>query len=44
MPPPLTPLIDGGIAFQKHDQGHVDTPNWPTFIEFASHYFHAPGR
>ncbi len=43
MPPPLTPLIDGDIAFRQHDQGHVDAPNWPTFIEFARHYFKSPG-
>jgi len=43
MPPPLTPLIDGDIAFRQHDQGHVDTPNWSTFIEFASRYFKSPG-
>ena len=43
MPPPLTPLIDGDIAFRQHDQGHVDAPNWPTFIEFAGHYFKSPG-
>jgi hypothetical protein len=43
MPPPLTPLIDGDIAFRQHDQGHTDAPNWPTFIEFAGHYFRSPG-
>jgi hypothetical protein len=43
MPPPLTPLIDGDIAFRQHDQGHVDAPNWPTFIEFAGRYFKSPG-
>jgi hypothetical protein len=32
MPPPLTPLIDGDIAFRQHDGGHTDGPNWPTFI------------
>jgi hypothetical protein len=39
MPPPLTPLIDGDIAFRQHDQGHTDAPNWATFIEFCGHYF-----
>ena len=39
MPPPLTPLIDGDIAFRQHDQGHTDAPNWPTFIEFLRRYF-----
>ena len=43
MPPPLTPLIDGDIAFRQHDQGHVDAPNWSTFIEFCGHYFKTPG-
>ncbi len=43
MPPPLTPLIDGDIAFRQHDQGHTDGPNWTTFIEFAGHYFKSPG-
>jgi hypothetical protein len=43
MPPPLTPLIDGDIAFRQHDQGHTDGPNWPTFLEFCGHYFKSPG-
>jgi hypothetical protein len=43
MPPPLTPLIDGDIAFRQHDGGHQDGPNWPTFIEHCTHYFKSPG-
>jgi hypothetical protein len=43
MPPPNTALIDGDIAFRQHDGGHVDEPNWPTFIEFAGRYFKSPG-
>jgi hypothetical protein len=43
MPAPLTPLIDGDIAFRQHDQGHTDAPNWSTFIQFASRYFKSPG-
>jgi len=43
MPPPLTPLVDGDIAFRQHDQGHTDAPNWPTFIEFCDRYFRSPG-
>jgi hypothetical protein len=43
MPPPLTPLIDGDIAFRQHDQGHTDAPNWSTFIEFCGHYFKSGG-
>lgn len=42
MPPPLTPLVDGDIAFRQHDQGHIDAPNWPTFIAFAARYFTPP--
>ena len=43
MPPPLTPLVDGDIAFRQHDQGHTDAPNWSTFIGFAGRYFKSPG-
>jgi hypothetical protein len=43
LPPPLTPLVDGDIAFRQHDQGHTDAPNWSTFIEFCRRYFKAPG-
>jgi hypothetical protein len=43
MPPPLTPLIDGDIAFRQHDLGHTDAPNWSTFIEFCGRYFKSPG-
>jgi hypothetical protein len=41
-PPIETPLIDGDIAFRQHTGGHTPVPNWPTFIEFASRYLHAP--
>ena len=43
IPPPLTTLIDGDIAFRQHDQGHIDGPNWSTFIEHTRHYFKSPG-
>ncbi len=43
MPPPLTPLIDGDIAFRQHDKGHTDGPNWPTFMEFLGRHFKSPG-
>ena len=36
-----TPLIDGDLAFRQHSGGHTPTPNWPTFITFASRYLHA---
>lgn len=38
-----TSLIDGDIAFRRHRGGHTDVPNWPAFLEFASHYFKGPG-
>ncbi len=41
-PPIETPLIDGDIAFRQHSGGHTPGPNWPTFLEFASRYLHAP--
>lgn len=37
-----TPLIDGDIAFRQHTGGHTPAPNWPTFLEFADRYLHAP--
>jgi len=43
VPPVGTPLIDGDIAFRQHDQGHVDGPNWSTFIEHTRRYFKSPG-
>ena len=41
-PPIETALISGGLAFRQHSGGHTPAPNWPTFIEFASRYLHAP--
>jgi len=41
-PPMETPLIDGDVAFRQHSGGHTPTPNWPTFITFASRYLSAP--
>jgi hypothetical protein len=41
-PPIETPLIEGDVAFRQHTGGHTPVPNWPTFIEFASRYLHAP--
>ena len=40
-PPIETGLIDGDVAFRQHSGGHTPTPNWPTFIEFATRYLHA---
>lgn len=38
-----TALISGDLAFRAHSGGHTPAPNWPTFLDFASHYLHAPG-
>ena len=40
-PPMGTPLIQGDLAYREHEGGHVQGPNWPTFLEFASRYLHA---
>ena len=38
-PPVETPLINGECAYREHNSGHTDGPNWPTFVEFCSHYW-----
>jgi hypothetical protein len=37
-----TALIEGDLAFRQHSDGHTPVPNWPAFLQFASHYLHAP--
>ena len=34
----------GNVAFRQHSQGHVQTPNWPYFIEFAGRFLKAPEK
>jgi hypothetical protein len=41
-PPIETALVEGDLAFRQHRYGHTPAPNWPAFLEFASHYLHAP--
>jgi hypothetical protein len=41
-PPIETALISGDLAFRQHSGGHTPGPNWPTFLDFASRYLHAP--
>jgi hypothetical protein len=41
-PPIETPLIDGDIAFRQHSGGHTPSPNWPTFLTFATRYLKTP--
>jgi len=36
MPPVLTGLLDGELAWRQHDGGHTDGPNVKYFIEWAS--------
>jgi hypothetical protein len=39
MPTIGTSLVAGGLAFRQHDGGHTDGPNWPAFLQFASHHY-----
>ena len=41
-PPIETALISGDLGFRQHTGGHTPAPNWPTFLDFASRYMHAP--
>jgi hypothetical protein len=41
-PPIETALVDGDIAFRQHNGGHTPSPNWPTFLTFASRYIKRP--
>ena len=43
-PPIETPLISGDLGFRQHTGGHTPAPNWPTFLDFASRYLHAPSQ
>ncbi|HEX8712711.1 MAG TPA: acetylxylan esterase, partial [Terracidiphilus sp.] len=40
-PPAETTLITGDLGFRQHPYGHTPQPNWPYFLDFANHYFHA---
>jgi hypothetical protein len=47
MPPVLTGLLDGELAWRQHDGGHTDAPNFQYFIPWASQlmkYQAVPGR
>ncbi len=35
MPPVLTGLLDGALAWRQHDGGHTDAPNFQYFIPWA---------
>ncbi|HMP94314.1 MAG TPA: hypothetical protein PKD90_15650, partial [Phnomibacter sp.] len=36
MPPMLTGLLDGQLAWRQHDGGHTDAPNFKFFIPWAN--------
>jgi hypothetical protein len=38
MPPVLTGLLDGELAWRQHDGGHTDAPNFKFFIPWASKF------
>ena len=38
MPPVLTGLLDGELAWRQHDGGHTDAPNFQYFIPWASKF------
>jgi hypothetical protein len=35
MPPVLTSMMDGELAWRQHDGGHTDAPNFQFFIPWA---------
>jgi len=38
MPPVLSGLLDGELAWRQHDGGHTDAPNFKFFIPWASRF------
>ncbi len=39
-----TSLVEGEIAFRQHAGGHIDGPNWPIFLDFASRTWQPQSR
>ena len=39
MPAPDVSLIGGELGFRNHEGGHVDSLDWPVFLEFAQRQF-----
>lgn len=39
LPPPLTLVDSGDLAFRQHTEGHTPSPNWPYFLQFAEKQF-----
>lgn len=40
MPPVLSGLTDGQLAWRQHDGGHTDAPNFQSFLTWANHQLH----
>ena len=40
MPPVLTGMLEGELAWRQHDGGHMDAPNFQFFIPWASKLLH----
>jgi hypothetical protein len=38
MPPVLTGMLDGELAWRQHDGGHTDAPDFEYFIPWASKF------
>ena len=38
MPPMLTDMLNGELAWRQHDGGHTDAPNFKYFIPWASKF------
>ena len=38
MPPVLTDMLNGELAWRQHDGGHTDAPNFKFFIPWASKF------
>ncbi|MBI3824175.1 MAG: acetylxylan esterase [Planctomycetes bacterium] len=41
--PAVNTLIGGELAWRQHDGGHTNTPNFPSFYEWAGRYISSPG-
>jgi hypothetical protein len=41
--PPVKTLLGGELAWRQHEGGHTNTPNFPTFYEWAGRYIQSPG-
>ena len=42
MPAPDVALLSGDLGFREHVGPHTQAPDWPSFLEFAAKYLHAP--